>query len=470
MGRSTVLKDIPPANYYFVGIGGYGMSGLAQILATAGYSVRGSDARESERVARLRRSGVEVNIGHDAAWVHGADVLIYSTDIPADNPELMEARRLGIEIQHRSSLLARLINSGNGIAVTGTHGKTTVTAMISSFLLDAGLDPTVSVGAEVDRLGGTGRLGKSQWVVAEACESDGTFLKYRPHIAVITNIEPEHLEHYDDSYDRLRQAFRQFVAGLPADGTLVIPADDSEVSALAQFAPGEVVTFGTSPDAHVRAVELQHGPLGRYFQVEIFGTVAPFPFHLAVPGVHNVRNALAAIAVGTKINIPLEVMAGSLAVYTGAHRRFQIVSQGNGIVIVDDYAHHPTEIKATLAAARERSQGRIVAVFQPQRYSRTQRLMEEFSRAFDLADRLVLLPIYSPPGEKPIPGVSGEVLAQLVEQRAPGKVVFQPDKEAAIAWLRQEVKPGDLVVTMGAGDVWQVAYQLANQLSLSSKS
>ncbi|HEY8449115.1 MAG TPA: UDP-N-acetylmuramate--L-alanine ligase, partial [Bacillota bacterium] len=334
----------------------------------------------------------------------------------------------------------------------------------ATLLLDAGLDPTISVGGEVDRWGGTGRLGTSEWVVAEACESDGTFLRYRPAVAVVTNLEPEHLDRYQGSFAALVAAFERFVKGLPNDGLLVLCADDPRLRALAPLAPGRVVTYGLAPDADVRAVHLQPGEVGWSFDAVSQGT-ALGRFRLAIPGRHNVVNALAAIAVGREIGLDPATMATSLAGFRGAHRRFEIVAEQAGLTIVDDYAHHPTEIQATLAAARERARGRVFAVFQPQRYTRTQSLMAEFSRAFAQADEVILTPIYSPPGERPIPGVTGETLAEQVRQHTQARVRFIADRQQIVDLLQHEARGGDLIVVMGAGDIYEVAYALAERLA-----
>lgn len=453
---------------HFIGIGGYGMSGLAQVLLAAGASVSGSDLKESERTERLRAAGASIHIGHDARLVHDAHAVVYNTDIPAHNPELQEARRLQLNLLHRSDLLARLLNVEGGIAVTGTHGKTTTTAMIGLLLVDAGLDPTVIIGADVQALGGNARVGRGSHVVAEACESDRSFLRYRPGIAVTTNVEREHLEFYDGDFAQVLAAFAQFLDQVRPGGLAVLCADDPNLRTLGQRlagAPGapRIIWYGLEAGADwtARAVTPQEG--GMRFEAvcrdQVLGLV-----NLGVPGRHNVQNALAALAVGAALGVGFDRMAATLAAYRGASRRFEQIAATGGVAVIDDYAHHPTEIRATLAAARPRTAGRLIAVFQPQRYTRTQLLMQEFAGAFSEADLTVLTEIYAPPGQEAIAGVSSAVLADLIRQREGRPVELITDKEAIVRFLLASVRPGDTVLTMGAGDIWQVARELGRRL------
>lgn len=463
---------------HFVGIGGYGMSGLALVLLKTGFQVTGSDAKESDRVARLRAAGATVHIGHSATYISGADAVIYSTDVPVDNPELVASRNAGIRVMHRSELLATFINRQSGIAVTGTHGKTTTTSMVALILEAAGLDPTVLVGAEVPQFGGNAKVGVGPHVVAEADESDSSFLRYFPAIAVVTNVEPEHLEHYGGDFRQVQAAYRQFVRQIRTDGLLVACADDPEALTIAQqrmSEPGapKIVLYGLSPAAAWSAVDIRAQAGGTHFTAT-WGGRSMGPVRLAVPGRHNVLNALGALAVGDSLGVPFATMANILAEFSGAKRRFQLIGEVGGIRVVDDYAHHPTEIRATLQAARDvlggpprvgaprRESGRrIIAVFQPQRYTRTYHLLNEFASAFTAADVLVLTEIYSPPGEKPIPGVSSQVLAERItaQNERPVQLISEPD--SILGFLRQEARPGDLVLTMGAGDIWKVAVAFA---------
>lgn len=456
------VQALDAAAYHFVGIGGYGMSGLARILAEAGFRVSGSDVRPSSRTQRLAALGVAVHIGHDPAHLQGADIVVRSTDVPDDNPELAEARRRGLDVWHRSEVLARLLNPNRGIAVTGTHGKTTTASMVAGVFLDAGLDPTISVGGEVDRWQGTGRLGTGEWVVAEACESDGSFLRYHPEIAVVTNVEPEHLDRYDGSFSALRDAFARFLAGVRDDGVAVLCAEDEQLMQIRDAARAAVITYGLAGPADLTAADPVRRGQGWSFEV-VHGGRRLGRVSLGVPGLHNVANALAAAAVALTAGIPFDVIAGSLAGFRGAHRRFEIVADGS-VMVVDDYAHHPTEIRATLRTARDQGRGRVIAVFQPQRYSRTRYLWHEFAGAFDQADEVVLTEIYAPPGERPIEGVTGRALADEVRRRGGASVHFVPAREQVADLVLSLVRSGDVVVTMGAGDIWKVAYELAERL------
>lgn len=466
----NAVKAIPhDVIYHFIGIGGYGMSGLARILAEADLRVQGSDLRASSRTEQLHALGAQVFIGHDAAHLGEAGIVLYSTDVPEHNVERQEAVRRGLTLWHRSDLLARLLNANRGIAVTGTHGKTTTTAMIGSLLLDAGLDPTISVGGEIERWHGTGRLGRSDWVVAEACESDGTFLRYRPQIAVLTNVEAEHLEHYADSFERLQAAMAQFVAQVPQDGLLLACADDAGAMQAAAQASARVVRYGLGDAADVAGRNLRLGPDGWAFDVVAYGKRAG-AVQLQVPGRHNVRNALAAIALGLELDVPFAVIAESLGAFRGSKRRFQVLHAG-GVTVVDDYAHHPTEIAATLAAARERAQGgRVLAVFQPHRYARTQRLFEQFTGCFDDSDVLILTEIYAPAGEAQQATISGRDLADRVRARGTCDVHFVPGKEDAHKLLLALARPGDLVITMGAGDISDVGHRFAERCRMRPAS
>lgn len=451
---------------HFIGIGGYGMSGLAQVLHAAGVAVTGSDEKESDRTRRLAALGVPVTIGHRAENVGAATEVIHSTDVPETNPELAAARARGLPVRHRSELLADIVHGGRGIAISGTHGKTTTTTMVAACLLGCGLDPTVLIGGEADILGGgTGRYGRGGWVVAEADESDGSFLRYRPEIAVVTSVEPEHLEYYGHDFARLEAAFRQWLAQVGPDGLVVVSADDARLVAMSRGIDAEVVTYGLSPAADLRAADVTVNGLGSRFRVEQrgrdLGTVT-----LAAPGQHNVLNALAALAVAMRCGVPFAEAAAALATFTNARRRFEVIAKAGGITVVDDYAHHPTEIQATLQAARVVAAGRVLAVFQPQRYTRTQNLFSEFTAAFRGADVLFLTDIYSPPGERPLPGVSAAALAEQIEAHDGRPVTVLSDKGALVERFLELAQPGDVVLTMGAGDIWQVAHELGRRLAV----
>lgn len=443
------------------------MSGLAKVWFQLGRSVTGSDARASSRTQHLQDLGIPVQIGHDPAHVDDAGAVVVTTDVPEDNPELLAARRRGLPVLHRSEVLASFLNSGRGVAVTGTHGKTSTTSMIGLIFERAGFDPTIFVGGELPGIGGTGKLGRGQHVVAEACESDGTFLRYHPWITVVTNLEPEHLEHYGGQFTNLVQAFEHYLSQVQLDGRAILCGDDPILRQLAGPIRSRALLYGFGPGNDLVASDLKVEPgrgSGTSFSVTRGGKLLGRAY-LTVPGRHMVLNALAAIAVALEVGIPFPLSAEVLAGFGNARRRFQVVGTDGGIRVVDDYAHHPTEIKATLAAARDLTQGRVIAVFQPQRYVRTSNLLYEFSQAFSLADRLLLTEIYSPPGEPPIPGVSSAVLADLIRQRDGREVELIPDKERIVERCLELARPGDTVLVMGAGDIWTAAVELSRRLA-----
>lgn len=458
---------------HFIGIGGYGVSGLAMVLCKLGVSVSGSDVSASARTAKLTAAGADVHIGaHDAAFVDGAEVVVYSTQVPDDNPELMAARAKGLRVLHRSELLAEFINNQSGIAVAGTHGKTTTTSMIALLLERGGLDPTVLVGGEMEAIGGTGKAGHGPWVVAEADESDRSFLRYTPTVAVVTNVEAEHLEYWEGSFERIKEGFRQYLSQVKPEGLAVLCGDDPTLLQLGQemtARPGaaKVVFYGTFPGATWQARNIHPWERGIaydcYKEGQFLGDV-----RLPVPGRHNALNSLGAIAAGDHAGLAFAQMRETLASFGNAKRRFQVWGEVDDILVVDDYAHHPTEIRATLAAARERAGRRVITVFQPQRYSRTHWLMDQFAEAFGDADLLVLTKIYSPPGEQPIPGVSSETLAARIEANTGRKVHLLTEKQEILRFLLENVKQGDTVLTMGAGDIWKVAQQLVSELQSKS--
>lgn len=458
---------------HFIAIGGYGMSGLAMVLLKLGVKVSGSDVAASERTAKLEAAGAEVHIGtHDASFIEGADLVVYSTQVPDDNPELVAARARGLRVMHRSELLAEFINRQSGIAIAGTHGKTTTTSMVALLLERGGLDPTVLVGGEMEAIGGTGKAGRGPWVVAEADESDRSFLRYFPTVTVVTNVEAEHLEFWEGSVEKIREGFRQYLSQVRPEGLAVLCADDPTLRMLgeemqARVGGPRVVFYGTTGDATWQARNIHARDKGIAYDCikdgQLLGEV-----WLPVPGRHNALNSLGAIVVGDHAGLSFEQMRQILAGFGNAKRRFQVWAEVDGMTVVDDYAHHPTEIRATLAAARERTGGRVVAVFQPQRYSRTHWLMDEFAQAFGDADLLVLTKIYSPPGEQPIPGVTAEALASRIEANTGRKVTLLSDKQLILQFLLDNVRPGDTVLTMGAGDIWTVARDLARELKSRS--
>lgn len=453
---------------HFVGIGGYGMSAIARVMIELGYEVSGSDVAENRLVENLKERGAQVTIGHDASNVNGADIVVYSTSIAADNIERVTAEKRGIETIHRSKMLARLLNRKKGIAVAGAHGKTTTSSMIAQTLETCGVDPTYIIGGEIVSLKGNAKAGKSEYVVAEADESDGTFLEYYPHLAVVTNIEKDHLENYDGDFQQLVQAYRHFLGQVRPEGTAILCWDDPYVREMREHVKGKVITYALNQEADYTATNIRENKREISFTVlhqqKALGEVT-----LSIPGYHNVSNALAAIIVCLEVGVPFSQISEALYSFLGAKRRFQIIGEEDDILVVDDYAHHPTEIKATLQAAKALDK-RIVVVFQPQRYSRTHLLMDEFSQAFSDADEVIINTIYAPPGEKPIPGVTAEKLAELIRVNSNPNTRFFKTKEEVVQYLLDQVRSGDLVMTMGAGDIWRVAQQYVEFLKEKKKT
>ncbi|BFH36181.1 UDP-N-acetylmuramate--L-alanine ligase [Paenibacillus melissococcoides] len=434
------------------------MSAIARVMLQMGYAVSGSDVAASEATAKLQAQGAAVHIGHDAEYVADADIAVYSTACPADNVERIAAERRGIPVLHRSQMLAKLLNAKKGVAVAGAHGKTTTSSMIAFVLERCGADPTYIIGGEVTNLGTNARAGSGQFVVAEADESDGSFLAYQPFIPVVTNIEADHLENYDGDFERLKAAYVQFLSQRNPDGIAVLCADDPILRGMAARLGQGVVTYGIDEAADYSADEIYAAGQGMTFRMrhrgETLGSV-----RLSIPGRHNVLNAMAALIVAMQAGIAFERAASAITEFIGAKRRFQVVGEEGGILVVDDYAHHPTEIEATLAAAKATGR-RLVAVFQPQRYSRTYFLFEQFSRAFREADELIVTDIYSPAGEKPIEGVTAAALVNRIRENSNGQAQYIASKDDALERLKALVQPGDLVLTMGAGDIWKTAYAL----------
>lgn len=449
--------------FHLIGIGGSGMSAIATILAERGYEVYGTDLQESAAVQRLRESGATICIGHVAENLAAVDAVVVSTAIPESNPELQEARKRGLPVLHRSDIVAALMAEGRGIAVAGAHGKTTTTSMLAMALEFGGVDPTVIIGGDLDYIGGNAKSGSGQFVVAEADESDGSFLKLSPQLAVITNVENDHLDHYG-SLENILIAFRQFLQRVAeAGGTAIICYDDVHARALAEGAPCPVISYGletpgvryTIRDLHEAVAESRCEAL---CDGKVLGTL-----RLRVPGRHNIANALAVIAAGCEIGVPFEKIAAGLWEFTGAKRRFQTKDKVCGVWIVDDYGHHPTEIAATLRAARQTEPQRLICVFQPHRYSRTHFLRQEFGRCFQEADVLVLTDIYAA-GEAPLPGISGTTLCDEVQAQTGQQFLYVQDVGDVPNVLERLVRPGDLVITMGAGNIYRAGEQLATQL------
>jgi UDP-N-acetylmuramate--alanine ligase len=451
---------------HFVGIGGIGMSGIAEVLLNLGYQISGSDLKNSPVTQRLAALGATTFEGHAAANIPGADVVVTSSAISVDNPEVAEARRLHVPVIQRAEMLAELMRLKYGIAIAGMHGKTTTTSMVAAVLAAGGLDPTVVVGGRVDAMGSNARLGKSQYLVAEADESDRSFLKLSPILSVVTNIDREHMDCYRDMRD-VRRTFLDFMERVPFYGVVVGCNDDPALRRLLPRVHRRVTTYGTTPgsDFLIRMGSVlpaaEHGPLVRFQVTYKEKDLGEFTLH--VPGVHNVLNATAAIAVGTALDIPPELIRSALDSFRGVDRRFQLKGKAAGISVIDDYGHHPTEIRATLAAARQCGFRRVHVIFQPHRFTRTRDLMDEFASAFADADTLCLLDIY-PASEKPIPGITAEALASRIAGAGKRGVAYAPSFSDAVATVARLAQPGDMVLTLGAGSVSQLGAMILETL------
>ena len=438
---------------HFVGVGGIGMSGLAEILCTLGFDVSGSDLREGETTRRLQRLGVHIDLGHRPANVHGADVVVYSSAISRDNPELVEAGRFGTPVITRAELLAELMRVKYGVAIAGSHGKTTTTSLVATVLRAAGYDPTVVVGGRMEALGSNARLGEGDLLVAEADESDGSFLRLTPTIAAVTNIDPEHLDYYQQPA-ALYEAFVEFIEKVPFYGLAVLCLDHPRVQELLPRVSRRHVTFGLSPQADYSARGLSFAGIHTHFRAyrrnESLGE-----FSVRMPGQHNVLNCLAAIAIADELEVPLDIMKDALATFHGVARRFSVVGEVDGVTLIDDYGHHPAEIEATLQAARRVFDRRVLVAFQPHRYSRTQLLFDDFTRAFNNADEVLVADIY-PAGEPPIAGVSSERLASAISRHGHRSVRYVPDRAQLATELARQAEAGDAVIALGAGDINRV--------------
>ncbi len=458
---------------HFIGIGGIGMSGIAEILLNLGMKVSGSDLKRSAVTDRLAALGATICEGHNAANVAGATVVVTSSAVNAKNPEVLEAHARRIPVIHRGEMLAELMRIKYGIAIAGMHGKTTTTSMVAAVLSAGGLDPTVVVGGRVDALGSNARLGASQYLVAEADESDRSFLKLSPILAVVTNLDREHMDCYHDMAD-VERAFIEFIDRVPFYGAVTACIDNAPLKGILPRVRRRVFTYGVAAEADFRleilgavqardpGAELGAGQGSSFSRFLVHTAPGPLgPFELHVPGRHNVLNATAAVAIARQLEVPPEKIAEGLAHFRGVDRRFQQRGQARGVTVVDDYGHHPTEIRATLEAARASSGGKIHVVFQPHRFSRTLDLLEQFGGAFSDADTVIVLPIYAA-SEEPIPGVTAERLAERIQGP---RVVFAPDFAAAVHAVAAAAHEGDLILTLGAGSVSQLAPQILAALA-----
>ncbi|BBH19209.1 UDP-N-acetylmuramate--L-alanine ligase [Paenibacillus baekrokdamisoli] len=453
---------------HFIGIGGYGMSAIARVMLEMGYKVTGSDVARQELTEKLVANGAHIYIGHEPEHVKGADLVVYSTALSRDNVERRAAEELNIPILHRAQMLAQLMNNAKGVAVAGAHGKTTTSSMIALVMENCKLDPTYIIGGEIVNVGTNAKAGKGEYVVAEADESDGSFLQYHPAIAIVTNIEPDHLENYDGDFNKLKAAYVQFLSQVKEDGKAIVCTDDENIREMlpmleaGPLGSAGVLTYAINSDAGYKAEDITLGDRKVSFNVTKHGQLLG-RIQLSVPGLHNVSNAMATVITCLEAGIPFASIADAIVDFRGAKRRFQVLGEVNDILIIDDYAHHPTEIQATISAAKSTGK-RIIAVFQPQRYSRTFFLLDQFSRAFTEADEVIITDIYSPAGELQIEGVHSKKLVELILHNSNANTSYFPTKEEALADLTGRVAPGDLVITMGAGDIWKIADSLAKTL------
>ncbi len=456
-------RFIQLSKIHFVGIGGAGMSGIAEVLLDYELEVSGSDLVESEATRRLRELGAKIDIGHQAAHVEDVDLVVISSAVAEENPEVRAARAENITVVGRAEMLAELMRLKYGIAVAGTHGKTTTTSLVGTLLTEAGLDPTVIVGGRL-RVSGTGaRLGKSDYLVAEADEFDRSFLRLQPIVAVITNIDREHLDTYAD-LDEICEAFVTFANKVPFFGQVIVCLDDPNIQQIMpRLADRRVVTYGVSPQADLTLVDLERAGVGCRFTVLAPSRGPLGQIELPMPGLHNVRNALAAVSVGLALGLDFEAISSALASFSGVHRRFELLGRWRGAHVVDDYAHHPTEVAATLEAARAAFPGaKLWAIFQPHLYSRTRDQAEEFGRSLLGADSAIVTEIY-PSRESPLPGVSGQLVVEAARESGHRHVTFAPDWHELPNALRDQVGGDDVILTLGAGDIYRLAEELVGE-------
>jgi UDP-N-acetylmuramate--alanine ligase len=451
-----------PQHLHFTGIGGIGMSGIAEVLLNLGYSISGSDVKLTAVTDRLAALGATIYEGHAASNIAGAKVVVTSSAIGEQNSEVQEARRLQIPVIPRGELLAELMRLKFGIAVAGSHGKTTTTSLVATILSHAGLDPTVVVGGRVGTMGGSNaRVGRSDFLVVESDESDGSFLKLAPIFVIVTNIDREHLDHYH-SWQALLAAFTEFANKAPFYGVAILCLDDENVQQILPSVNRRTITYGASAQADLMIVEASHGAAASDFRLR-FRQQDLGCFRLNVPGAHNVFNAAAAIAVGLELEVDVETIRQAVAGYTGVDRRFQLRGERRGVTVIDDYGHHPTEVRATLATARLCRYPRILVLFQPHRYSRTQYLMDDFGRAFHQADAVYVLDIYAA-SEAPIEGVTAATLAARIRDFGHRSVEYVGTIDHGVEAIMRDVQEGDLVLTLGAGNVWQAGELLLRRL------
>lgn len=455
---------------HFVGIGGIGMSGIAEVLHNLGYEVTGSDVKESDTTNRLNSLGIKVYIGHRAENVDDAHVVVISSAVSKDNAEVVEAKRKSIPVIPRAEMLAELARMKYGILVAGAHGKTTTTSLIATVIASSGLDPTVVIGGKLRSTGSNARLGQGDFLVAEADESDGSFLRLSPTIAVVTNIDREHMDFFK-TMDSLRDAFLSFINKVPFYGVSIVCIENEELRKLLPYVHRRYITYGLSPDADVYASDIKKGFMAVSFDVVYKGENLG-NFSLPVPGAHNILNSLAAIVAARELKIEAVLIKEALKKFSGIQRRFELKGEEKGIKVFDDYGHHPTEIKATLNAAKDgllarQGAGRLFVIFQPHRYTRTKDLMDEFTPCFSEADILCLMDIYSA-GEKPINGIDSNALLDRIKKTGHKDAAYFPDRGKLMENLLMRLKSGDVIFTLGAGDVWKLGEEMLEKLRVKS--
>jgi len=452
---------------HFVGIGGIGMSGIAEVLLNLGYKVSGSDLRSSDTTERLASIGGDIFIGHAAGNINSADVVVISSAVHEDNPEVVEAKRLHVPVIPRAEMLSELMRMKYGIAIAGTHGKTTTTSMAASILGHAGIDPTIVIGGKLNAIGTNARLGQGKFLVAEADESDGSFLVLSPTIAVVTNIDADHLDHYQGGIGEIKDTFVEFINKVPFYGLTVLCLDDRNIREILPRVKKRYITYGLSSQADIRATHIRHDGFQTTFVAHYKGyRLGEISFPM--PGPHNVLNAMACIGVALELDVPFSLIQEGFARFGGVGRRFTVKGEPQGIMVVDDYGHHPAEIRATLAAARQGwPERRIVAAFQPHRYTRTHELFDEFVTAFYDADLLVLTDVYAA-GEQPIEGATAERLTAELQRHGQKTVSYVAERELIPEYLAGVVREGDIVITLGAGNIWQQGEALVKLLEAQS--